>query len=77
MMASPSYSIDGVIVDVGNINHLLAQAIEVAYDLDFGIGPNRNHRLDRLMALVNIALDIAAATEAKVEGNYRALNRRV
>lgn len=75
-MSAP-YSIDLLTVDVGNVVHLLDEAVEVSSDLDFGIGQARNHRLDRVMALVTIALDIAKATEAKVGANYGVLARRV
>lgn len=75
MMSAP-YNIDLLTVDVSNVVHLLDEAVEVSSDIDFGIGPNRNTKLDRVMALVNVALDIAKATEVKVGANYNVLTSR-
>lgn len=74
-MTTAPYNLDLLIVDVGNVVHLLDEAVEVSSELDFGVGPLRNRRLDRLMALVNIALEIAKATEAKAERDYGALTK--
>jgi hypothetical protein len=59
MTATHTYSIDDYDADVGNLHHLLAAAMEVLLELDYGRGRTRNHGLDRAAALVHIARDMA------------------
>jgi hypothetical protein len=64
----PAYGRDQVIHDADRLHHLLSTIDDLVMEMDYGHGETRNHDLDRVSALIRIALGLSERLSANVEG---------
>lgn len=67
------YSVDDIICETSLLNQLLVVATDILSDMDYGTGPTRNVKLDRVNALVTVASDSLERLIANVESSYGSL----
>lgn len=60
------YDFDDALADTDNLGHLIDGIIDVMSDLDFGVGENRNHTLDRAMGMIMVAHQFNSAMSEKI-----------
>lgn len=68
--AVPAYSLDDIICDTCLLRHLLDATVNILCDMDYGGGETRNHRLDQVNALVNIAANDLGRIVSSIDVNY-------
>ena len=65
----PAYGRDQVIHDADRLHHLLSTIDDLVMEMDYGHGETRNHDLDRLSALIRIALELSERLSANAARN--------
>jgi hypothetical protein len=74
MKADPTYSLDSIQSDVGNLYRLLDTVFDAVMDMDFGSEDGtRNHKLDRVAALTQIARDWAGSLDERIDTNFQTI----
>ncbi len=69
--AVPAYSLDDIICDTSLLRHLLDATVTILCEMDFGGNDTpRNHRLDQVNALVNIAANDLGRIVSSIDLNY-------
>jgi hypothetical protein len=66
----PSYDLDDIIYDAGDLHSLLDTMNDCLLGLDYGVGKERNHALDRVASLTRIALALASKISDGAGANY-------
>lgn len=75
--ASEDYNLDEVIYDVGNIKDMLSAISYLMADLDYGVGDNRNHCLQRISSLIDVTSDIATRASGFMAENGIAIEGQI
>ncbi len=64
------YTLDDLMSDMGHLAHLLDEATHGLNEQDYGIGPERNHGLDRISSMVHVARDMTERLNALLDVHY-------
>ncbi|PRD40431.1 hypothetical protein C5748_27020 [Phyllobacterium phragmitis] len=73
MSADQEYTVDDIIGDLSDLHGLL-EAVRVFLDgMDYGVGKERNHQLDRVASLTSIASRFSKQILELTDANYRQL----
>lgn len=62
--------LNAIVSDITNLKHLLDSACMAMGEMDYGIGSTRNHELDRVSGLVDVARSLSEAVEQKLDAAY-------
>ena len=75
-VGSDHYDLDAVQAELGNLCRLLDVTVDRVTNMDYGVGENRNHELDRVAALIQVACDCANRLDRQIALNFDRLRGR-